>query len=1205
MATKRIMPMKFVQLNMQHSRIATNNLIRKITEGNIDFALIQEPYNINNNLAGIPKALKTFAHGGGRKRTAIIVNNNKLDAVLVSQLSDEDCIVLEVRHQNNTLYCASMYFDISIEIERNISRVESIIRQANGTPLIIAADTNARSKLWYDTISNKRGKILEEFLTMNSLYIANENTHSPTFETARRKSRIDLTICNNEMSRRITDWQCGEEESHSDHNIIEFSIQKETQINNQIYQRTRYIVKADQINKFKDNLSSIVDEKFKINNDKEDLANLDEELKRKIQCDTNATNIIEDLNRALISACNKTFDKTKGVKHVQQGRTVPWWTAELTIMRKRLNALRRRYQRTRNDVRLREERKGQYAEQKRLYEAKQNEEKFKSWQQLCNITEGSNPWNQVYKIASGKIKPATKLTTLRRNDGTYTENLPNTIKHMIDHFVPEDDEATETHHHKEIRKQIKQPPNTEDDKEFTQQEIEDILKGMDPKKAPGEDGITSAILIAVFNTLPKSTTTMYNTCLKNGYFPETWKRSTIIPIVKPGREWSDEVTKFRPISLINVAGKVLEKLLINRIMHHMVTKKLMNKHQYGFTPQRGTTDAAMAVKKFVENAERQKQVVVMTSLDVRGAFDAAWWPSILYNLKSMNCPKNLYRLTENYFSHRTAILKLNTHEKEKEVSKGCPQGSCSGPGFWNILYNTLLNLNFTKRTKVIAFADDLLVLTKGEYPTEAENYANQDLKLIEKWAKSNKIEFNDDKSKTLLITNRRRLRNTTVNIFVNNKKLAQVTQLKYLGLYFDSKFKFDKHIEYLEEKCIKLINILGRSARLQWGLGNKAMTTIYKGVIIPIVTYGAPVWEAALNKQHNVAKIRRIQRITNLKICKGFRTISYEASCILAGMMPLVKTIEETAQLYNDTKQLEEYDKPAELGTWLHPAEITGLTPTDKETKYEIEIYTDGSKTDKGVGSGIVIYRDGMILEKIKHKLGPRSSNNQAEQLAILKSLERIEELTPTGNQLVSIFTDSRITLDSISNTRNHNRLIESIRLQKRTLERKNWKIHFSWVKGHSGIAGNEIADQLAKEAAEQNAEATFAKVPKRTIKAEIQKSKINIWQREWQNTTKGQITKMFFPNVMERLRMNIPFTPNFTTFVTGHGKLNSYYYRFRIKDNPTCPCNKGDQTIEHLLLNCKLIDKQRNLLRSQIIKKGGTWPPKKHHLVEKYLKEL
>ena len=246
-----------------------------------------------------------------------------------------------------------------------------------------------------------------------------------------------------------------------------------------------------------------------------------------------------------------------------------------------------------------------------------------------------------------------------------------------------------------------------------------------------------------------------------------------------------------------------------------------------------------------------------------------------------------------------------------------------------------------------------------------------------------------------------------------------------------------------------------------------------------------------------------------------------------------------------------------------------------------------------------------MILEKIKHKLGPRSSNNQAEQLAILKSLERIEELTPTGNQLVSIFTDSRITLDSISNTRNHNRLIESIRLQKRTLERKNWKIHFSWVKGHSGIAGNEIADQLAKEAAEQNAEATFAKVPKRTIKAEIQKSKINIWQREWQNTTKGQITKMFFPNVMERLRMNIPFTPNFTTFVTGHGKLNSYYYRFRIKDNPTCPCNKGDQTIEHLLLNCKLIDKQRNLLRSQIIKKGGTWPPKKHHLVEKYLKEL
>ena len=78
---------------------------------------------------------------------------------------------------------------------------------------------------------------------------------------------------------------------------------------------------------------------------------------------------------------------------------------------------------------------------------------------------------------------------------------------------------------------------------------------------------------------------------------------------------------------------------------------------------------------------------IHTCLDVKGAFDAAWWPSILNTLKEFNCPKNLYNLAKSYFSGRTAILSSNTIQIEKQVSKVCPQGSCCGPGFWNIQYN--------------------------------------------------------------------------------------------------------------------------------------------------------------------------------------------------------------------------------------------------------------------------------------------------------------------------------------------------------------------------------------------------------------------------------------------------------------------------------------------------------------------------------------
>jgi hypothetical protein len=83
---------------------------------------------------------------------------------------------------------------------------------------------------------------------------------------------------------------------------------------------------------------------------------------------------------------------------------------------------------------------------------------------------------------------------------------------------------------------------------------------------------------------------------------------------------------------------------------------------------------------------------------------------------------------------------------------GCPQVSFSGPEFWNILSNSLLDMDIIRRTRVIAFADDLLVLSRGKCALDSENYANRDLKKIKNWARENKMHFNENKSKVLLVT---------------------------------------------------------------------------------------------------------------------------------------------------------------------------------------------------------------------------------------------------------------------------------------------------------------------------------------------------------------------------------------------------------------------------------------------------------------------
>ena len=159
---------------------------------------------------------------------------------------------------------------------------------------------------------------------------------------------------------------------------------------------------------------------------------------------------------------------------------------------------------------------------------------------------------------------------------------------------------------------------------------------------------------------------------------------------------------------------------------------------------------------------------------MEGAFNSAWAPSVLKNLQESGCPRNLYNLSKNYFNQRKATTATNNIKIERAVSKGCPQGSCLGLGMWNIFYNSLLNLKFTSGTKIIVFADDLILLTRGKSVSELENTANTELKKISTWTRDNKVRFNDKKSKIMLMTRRKRKEREDLEVYLNNKPLRQV-----------------------------------------------------------------------------------------------------------------------------------------------------------------------------------------------------------------------------------------------------------------------------------------------------------------------------------------------------------------------------------------------------------------------------------------------
>ena len=341
-------------------------------------------------------------------------------------------------------------------------------------------------------------------------------------------------------------------------------------------------------------------------------------------------------------------------------------------------------------------------------------------------------------------------------------------------------------------------------------------------------------------------------------------------------------------------------------------------------------------------------------------------------------------------------------------------------------------------------------------------------------------------------------------------------------------------------------------------------------------------------KKCNRDKYVRVQRLILTRIAKAYRTISHEALCIITGITPIDIKAREVVALYNiktgkrtTDRQIDLPEKPM---NWLHPAEFLGTGDSNENALWQI--YTDGSESTDGIGAGIAIYRGNQLINQLKFKLHDECSNNQAEQLAITKALEFLEtkETDNTEHNNVTLHTDSRITIDSIADSNNHNQLIERIRRKTAILNTKNWKIQFKWVKAHVGIQGNELADKLAKEGA-KTSQICYDRPPISTIKYQLRRETENEWQQRWEDTSKGTITKEFFPTVGSRLITRINLTPNLTTIVTGHGNINSYLHRLKIASSPECSCGRGPQTVEHIIFKCSEVKSERESLVNSVQK--------------------
>jgi hypothetical protein len=122
--------------------------------------------------------------------------------------------------------------------------------------------------------------------------------------------------------------------------------------------------------------------------------------------------------------------------------------------------------------------------------------------------------------------------------------------------------------------------------------------------------------------------------------------------------------------------------------------------------------------------------------------------------------------------------------------------------------------------------------------------------------------------------------------------------------------------------------------------------------------------------------------------------VSYEALCVITGLITINIKIEERGKYYECIKgQGILLDREMEVKYWRHPANTVEINDSPEDRTHNIHVYTDSSKSEQGVGSGIAIYIDSKATDTKQYRLNGRCSNNQAEQMTILKKSKKCRTL--------------------------------------------------------------------------------------------------------------------------------------------------------------------------------------------------------------------
>lgn len=844
------------QLNLQGSKEATCELVVVARNIGLDIVLVQEQYcnhHINN-----------LIQCGQSAKAGILVLNPNFSVTLLGHLGSDHCVVVHIVGGGIDLYAVSSYCQYNHDIATHLDRLSHIMDSMPGVPLLIGMDSNAHSPLWHCEYRQyaKRGpdteyrrSQIENFILSRDLAIHNVEGQPPTFSGPNGSSNIDLTLSTRGVT--VSEWRVHCSASLSDHQLITF----ESSMGGSAAATSTH----DCPNAAKSYRERGVDWSL--------FRSVLHSRAGYLARNRPANTMCEDYSVIL----TRTAEECLGQRRDRDFGGYEWWNPQLDKMRREVGKARRTWQQSR--------RRGGELEtilHDKLRLARSSYKQALKDAELAyyrRLAESGNddPWGLAYRAACGRIRPPRNIIHGIELVGGHSTNTQETMSGLLHVLCPDDDSSNDSPYHHSVRMAAAIAPSGEDSDLPNRDDVAKIIRAL-PNTAPGLDGFTARMIRHAWDVSGDEMHHIFSACLSEGVFPDIWKVGRLVVLPKGNGKPLSDLKAFRPITLLPILGKILERLII---FCAPCLYRNISSAQHGFTRGRSTVSALNKVNDIVSSSDAK--YVQLVFLDISGAFDNAWWPMILLKAKQCGCSPNVFRILVSYFLNRRVGLFVGDRAVWKVSTMGCPQGSVLGPTLWNLLLDDILRLPVPMRVGMVAYADDITVAIEASSRAEIERHAQQALGAVTSWGDRNRLTFSAHKSSTLTIKGRFK---RPPCIRMGGTSIATVKQCKVLGVVMDEARSYVQHAEHAGEKGTRCFAKVSRVSTSSWGIRYHALRLLYGGTYVAILTYAAGVWYSRSSFYVVKRALLRTQRPALILLTKAYRTVSSAALPVLGAVLP-------------------------------------------------------------------------------------------------------------------------------------------------------------------------------------------------------------------------------------------------------------------------------------------------------------------------------